>query len=110
MKAKRHKGPDVFGPVKDDWVVKSRKIARDLLRTRQTITSEDITLRNPLPSYLHPNTIGRIFRDQPEFEAVGYTIARRPSSHGRPIRLWALKNPTEPPRRVHVRGEYDNGD
>lgn len=110
MAHKRVKGrPDIFGPAKNAWVLKSRKIARELLRSRPWITSEDVTDLNPLPLYFHANTIGRIFRDQPEFKAIGYTIARHAKANGHVIRMWSLTEPLEAPKRIRVRGEYDDG-
>lgn len=86
---------DLFQMSREDWVEGARLMARHLLETRRTITSEDVTLAWPLPKYLHPNTIGQIFKENSMFHAVGYTKAKRPTSNGRVIRIWTLSDEAE---------------
>lgn len=73
-----------------------------------SITSEDVTKVLPLPAYLHPNTIGGLFKGSGEFEAIGYAVARNPKAHGRVIRRWSLKNRSVPQKWVS-RMEADDG-
>lgn len=88
---------DIFAQSKTDWLDKARHTARKLLETRSSITSENVTALCPLPKYLHVNLIGNLFK-HPDFVAIGYSLAKRPTSNGRLIRLWALKHPPEPRR------------
>jgi hypothetical protein len=87
--------PDLFNITRDTWLEGARVKARGLLRHRTIITSEDVTNEWPLPKYLHRNTIGSIFKSD-MFHAVGYTLAKRPSSHGRVIRLWSYSDRYKP--------------
>lgn len=98
---------DLFKDVKTTWLEKARSEARKLLERREYVTSEDVTFVCPLPRYLHHNSIGAIFQHT-DFQMVGTTLARRPSSHGRLIRKWALKNPPVPTRSWHGT-EFDTG-
>lgn len=100
--------PDLFKDAKVEWLDKARAAARKLLERREYITAEDVTAMCPLPRYLHRNTIGKILQHG-DFVAVGFTIARRPSSNGRTIRKWALKNPPVPVKHWYG-GERDAGD
>ncbi len=86
--------PDLFKQPKQAYLDEARAVARKLLARRDYITSEDVTALCPLPRYLHKNLIGHIMQ-HPDFEAVGYAPARRPSSNGRVIRKWTLTNPRE---------------
>lgn len=98
---------DLFRDAKTEWLDKARIAARELLQRHEYITSEDVTAVCPLPRYLHRNTIGKVMQHA-DFLAVGYTTARRPSSNGRVIRKWTLKNPPIPVRSS--RGvEFDHG-
>lgn len=99
--------PDLFKQPKMAWTEEARNEARKLLEHREYITSEDVTAVCPLPRYLHPNTIGGVFRHA-DFQMVGVTLARRPSSNKRLIRKWALKNPVL--RKSFSGVEYDRGD
>lgn len=94
---------------KREWLNGCRQEARRLLRFRPFVTAEDVTERVPRPGWLHPSNAGAIFTTG-EFQFVGYTTARRLKARGHALKKWSLKNPTEPPQRLHVRGEYDSGD
>lgn len=101
------RGPDLFADPKAAWLEKARGEARKLLERKEYITSEEVTAVCPLPRYLHRNTIGGIFH-HPDFQVVGYTMARRPSSNGRLIRKWALvRQPV--PHKLFSRMEFDRG-
>jgi hypothetical protein len=100
--------PDLFKQPKIAWLEKARAEARKLLERKEYITSEEVTEVCPLPRYLHRNTIGGIFQ-HPDFQVVGVTFARRPSSNSRLIRKWALRNPVVP-RKAFSNVEYDRGD
>lgn len=100
--------PDLFKSNKLEWCDKARAAARKLLENTEYITIEQVTEVCPLPRYLSRNTIGGVFQ-HPDFQVVGYTLARRPSSNSRLIRKWALKHPPVPTKSF--RGvEYDRGD
>lgn len=99
--------PDLFRQSKTAWMEEARREARRLLAHREYITSEDVTAICPLPRYLHPNITGGVFKHT-DFQMVGVTLARRPSSNKRLIRKWALKNPTL--RKSFSGVEYDRGD
>src|SRR5690606_239550 len=98
---------DLFKDAKAEWLEKARQTARELLKRREWITSEDVTAICPLPKYLHRNTIGGIFQHE-DFQMVGVTYARRREAHGRLIRKWALKNQPVP-RKWQPKMEYDHG-
>lgn len=80
---------DLFRNTRQEWLDECRIIARNLLKTRQTITIEDVLKECPRPKYLRPNIVGSVFHDK-DFVPVGYTMARKPSSHSRVIRVWSL--------------------
>jgi hypothetical protein len=102
-----YRKPDLFASSKTEWLDKAREMARELLKRREYITSEDVTELCPLPRYLHRNTIGGIFQHS-DFQMVGVALAKRPSSNGRLIRKWSLKNPALP-KRWRSKMEYENG-
>lgn len=101
---------NLFGQSREDWLDSCRDTARKLLRTRLTITIEDVLEVCPRPNYLHRNTTGKVFQDK-DFKAVGFRAARKASSHGRTIRVWGLKNPesTPLPQRSFFGKEFDTG-
>jgi hypothetical protein len=99
--------PNLFQEPKLAYLDKARAKARELLERRETITVEDVTILCPLPRYLHRNNIGLILK-HPDFRPIGYTIARRPSSNGRVIRIWGLSNPQL--KKWVSRVERDAGD
>lgn len=82
--------PDLFRSTRADWLEECRITARRLLKTRQSITIEDVLRVCPRPKYLKPNVTGSVFKDG-DFVPVGYTVTRKPSSHRRVIRLWSIK-------------------
>ncbi|HSW91468.1 MAG TPA: hypothetical protein VLG09_02385 [Candidatus Saccharimonadales bacterium] len=82
---------DLFNKSRTDWLDGARHVARKLLRQRHKITIEDVLAIYPRPKYLHRNTTGHVFRTE-MFHAVGYTLARKPSSHHRVIRWWTLSD------------------
>lgn len=99
---------DLFKASKVEWLEKAREAARKLLERKEYITSEDVTFICPLPRFLHRNTIGGVFH-HPDFQVVGVTFAKRPTSNKRLIRKWALKNPPVP-HKSFSGVEYDRGD
>lgn len=96
-----------FSQTKQQWIEMARNAARELLSMGGTITIEEVLSKAPRPVWLHVNSTGAVFQ-HPDFVAVGYTIAKKPSSNGRVIRKWALKNPVVPQKWVS-REEVDNG-
>lgn len=83
--------PDLFNQSRQQWLEGARLVARKLLRHRHKITIEDVLELYPRPKYLHRNTTGGVFQTD-MFHAVGYTLARKPSSNGRVIRWWTLSD------------------
>lgn len=84
---------DLFKVQKIEWLEKARQTAKDLLKTRDKITIEDVLEVCPLPKFLHRNTIGAVFTRQ-EFDSVGIVYSRRKSSHRRLIRQWSIRDVT----------------
>lgn len=82
---------DLFSNARTIWIEGARVVARKLLRKKRFITIEDILALHPRPKYIHRNTTGQIFKSN-KFRAIGYTRAKKPSSHGRVIRMWELKD------------------
>lgn len=87
-----YKKPDLFRSMKQEWLMGARATAHQLLKHREYITAEDVTVLCPLPKYLHVNLIGRLFQDE-AFQVVGVTTARLPKARGHLLRKWALKTP-----------------
>lgn len=81
--------PDLFNQSREQWLEGARHTARKLLRHKYRITIEDVLEIYPRPKYLHRNTTGSVFKSE-VFQPIGYTLARKPSSHKRVIRLWTL--------------------
>lgn len=84
---------DLFQHSRETWLDGARSTARKLLKKKRVITIEDVLEVFPRPTYIHRNVTGHVFRDV-DFKPVGYTLARKPSSHKRVIRLWKLKYET----------------
>lgn len=82
---------DLFQVNREQWIEGARVVARRLLRNRYKITIEDVLAVYPRPKYLHRNTTGKVFQNE-AFRAIGYTPAKKLSSHGRIIRLWTLSD------------------
>lgn len=80
---------DLFNKTRDQWLNGARVVAKNLLKTRHTITIEDVLELYPRPKYLHRNTTGSVFKDE-WFTPIGYTLSKRTISHKRVIRLWGL--------------------
>ena len=103
---------NLFRRQREEWIAEGRRVAERLLLTRETITSEDVIKIHPLPSYLHPNAIGRIFSSSEVFKPVGYTVAKHTAAHGRIIRIWALDTSLYPESMLARRRagqEFDDG-
>lgn len=83
--------PDLFNQSREQWLEGARNAARKLLRRRHRITIEDVLEVYPRPRYLHRNTTGSVFKNE-MFRPLGYTLARKPSSHKRVIRIWTLSD------------------
>ena len=83
--------PDLFQRTREQWLTGARNVAFNLLRTRHTVTIEDVLELYPRPKYLHRNTTGTVFKDE-RFQPIGYTTSRRTISHGRVIRLWTVSD------------------
>lgn len=82
---------DLFSTTREQWLEGARHAARQLLRRKANITIEDVLDIYPRPKYLHRNVTGRVFQGT-MFSPVGYTSAKKLSSHGRVIRVWAFSD------------------
>src|ERR1044072_676284 len=80
---------DLFQQQKVEWLDEARKTATSLLKHKEHITIEDVLQVCPKPTYLKSNVIGGVFQ-HPDFKSVGFTLAKKPSSHKRVIRQWTL--------------------
>lgn len=80
---------DMFGLTKQGYLEECRKEAKRLLRTREVVTIEDVTMLVPRPTYIHRNTTGAVFDKQ--FKPVGFVKAEHKEAKGRWIRTWKLK-------------------
>lgn len=81
---------NLFRKEREDWLIQARATARELLKTRRTITVEDVLKVCPRPSYLHPSVTGSVFKDD-DFRPVGFRKSLRPISNSRIIRIWSLR-------------------
>lgn len=86
------KQQSIFASKKEAWIAEARATARMLLARGGSITIELVERECPLPRELSRNTLGAVFK-HPDFEHVGYTKARKASSRGHVIGIWALKEP-----------------
>jgi len=82
---------DLFSVTREQWLEGARTTAKKLLCSRSNITIEDVLDIYPRPKYLHRNTTGSVFQDE-RFQPVGYTTAKKPSSHHRVIRIWTISD------------------
>jgi len=73
-----------------DWLETARNKAVTIIDRRGYVTSDDIHAECEPPPWLHPNTMGAVFKD-PRFRPDGYQRSRRPSAHGRIIRRYVRK-------------------
>lgn len=80
---------DIFQGQREQWLIQCRTVARQLLKTRESITIEDVTKLVPRPTFLHRNLTGRVFND--EFVPVGFTKALHKEAKGRWIRTWRVR-------------------
>lgn len=83
--------PDLFHQTREQWLEGARHTARQLLRRKRLITIEDVLEIFPRPKYLHRNITGNVFKSE-MFHPIGYTLAKKPTSHKRVIRLWTLSD------------------
>jgi len=94
---------DLFQSSREQWLTIARRVALDLLKTRHTITIEDVLDISPRPKYLHRNTTGSVFKDE-RFSPVGYTTSKRLISHSRVIRLWGVSDQFEDKLTIDYEG------
>lgn len=75
---------------KTGWLEETRQLLiKELRAGKPFVTSDDAWRLNPLPTYLHKNTVGKLFDTR--FTTVGFTISRRKEAKGRTIRQWKLR-------------------
>lgn len=82
---------DLFSTTREQWLEGARHAARQLLRRKPNITIEDVLDIYPRPKYLHQNITGKVFQSE-MFHPIGYTPAKKLSSHGRVIRKWSFSD------------------
>ena len=72
------------------WVTEARRVAAEIAHDKGSVTSDDVHKRLELPSGVHVNAWGSVFR-RPYFEWDGsWTQSERPEAHARWIRRWRL--------------------
>jgi len=77
---------------KTNYLDEARATAKRLLRSRMSVTTDDIWEHFPPPKIVNAKIMGQVFR-HPDFKATGQFVAtRRASSHGRYIQKFELKN------------------
>lgn len=70
-----------------DWLREAREKVYLRAKERGRVTSDDVHELTPLPSWVHHNVMGAVFRDK-RLRAVGFTHTKRPSGHARTIRIY----------------------
>ena len=73
---------------KSEWLAKARQAVVDHAKKHGQVTSDDLHDICPLPVGAHPNLIGAVWRNL-NLTFAGYQQSKRPSAHGRVIRVWA---------------------
>ena len=92
------------------WLHEAREFAYSWARIYGEVASDIVLDRCPIPEHLHNNTAGALFSD-PRFVFTGrYRPSRRPSAHGREIKIWKLKEKQDERTSVQdARNSSDNG-
>jgi len=80
---------NIFYQAEQQWLERTRKVAKDLLTRHQTITVEDVLRECPRPYGVSRKANSKIFQHD-VFRAVGYTRATTPQSNGHVLRVWSL--------------------
>ena len=71
-----------------DWLMDARRAAIAICAGSGRVTSDQVLkLTGPLPTHLHPNTMGAIFKGS-DWTVIGYRMSSRPSRHAARIGIW----------------------
>jgi len=70
-----------------DWVTAARLLAIQLACQNGEVTSDDIQQRMPRPEWVHPNSVGAIFRCK-QLKFIGHKTSERVSAHARRIGVY----------------------
>ena len=89
-RAKDHNQLNAFTSLADDWLRSARDLAKRIAFEEGSVTAEDINRRHPLPSGLHPNTMGKLFSVRDVFRWNGTKKSQTPSRKGGIISIWML--------------------
>ncbi len=82
---------EIHEMTKADFLRRAREAAVSLLKTRDTITIDDVREIVAPPKGMNPNVMGAVFKG-PLFEGTGiYVKSKRKISHHRPIQKFRLK-------------------
>lgn len=73
-----------------DYVERARQLAADLALQQGFVCSDDIQEKLPPPPWAHHNVMGAVFASS-MFRFVKFIKSRRPSAHGRMIRLYTVR-------------------
>ena len=80
-----------FEEIARGWLAKARNYARHHCEAHGSVTSDDIREAiGEQPEGISRNVWGAIWSTG-EWEVVGWTHSKRPSSNGRAIRRWTLR-------------------
>ena len=71
------------------WLNRARAVAVDICQDHGSVTTDDVLEKIGMPSGMHPNVIGSIFR-RGSFRRIGFQPTKRPQGHGRLIGVWVL--------------------
>jgi len=93
---------DLFEETRQNFLKKCRSVARDIARTKESITIDDVRLQVQLPEGLDGRVFGAVFHSD-EWEKVGYINSKQKENHGRPIGVFKIKNPKPPEMSEKVR-------
>lgn len=80
---------NIFHEAEQQWLIRARRTAKELLTRHQTITVEDVLKKCPRPYGVSKKANSKIFKND-IFRPVGYTRATTEQSNGHVIRLWSL--------------------
>lgn len=70
-----------------EWIAQARKVAKRIAHDQGSVSSDDIHELCPPPPEAHPNVMGAVFKNL-GLRVVSFTTTKRPSGHGRLIRVY----------------------
>jgi hypothetical protein len=74
----------------EHWLAEARNAAFRFAQTNGFVCSDDVHRLCPMPSWVHHNAMGAVFRDN-RFVRRGYVQSKRPSAHARVISDYVLR-------------------